>query len=80
MGLRPLPFTGGETPFRPFQGFSPSTSIALGSGIRNTVESDVTLSYNILTGGARSANIKASKKQLESAQLEVIRLTPEIYS
>lgn len=72
-----LPFTGGEAPFSPFQGLQPSTTVALNgqnSGIRNVVESDVTLSYNILTGGSRSASIKATKIQIDSAQLEVIRL------
>jgi outer membrane factor, OMF family len=73
-----LPFSGGEAPLIPAQGFSPSTAPNLNSGIRNTVESDLTLSYNILTGGSRSANIRAAKKQLESAQLEVTRLTQDL--
>ncbi|MEM9136856.1 MAG: TolC family protein, partial [Cyanobacteria bacterium P01_F01_bin.42] len=65
-------------PDEPFSGFTPSTTLIINSGIQNVIESDLTLFYNILTGGSRSASIRAAKKQLESAQLEVKRFRRQL--
>lgn len=73
-----LPVTGGETPFSPFQGFNPSTSIRINDGIRNTIQSNVSVNYNILTGGQRSAQIRAVRKQLELSKLDVLRLRQQL--
>ena len=73
-----LPNSTSENPLPPFSGFTPSTSVAINSGIQNTVEGTLTLSYNILTGGSRPALIRVAKKQLESAQLDVQRLKRQL--
>ncbi|MCM1983853.1 TolC family protein [Lyngbya confervoides] len=70
--ILPSPDTVG--PLSPFDSFSPTSVAALNNLIQNTIRASVSLNYNILTGGQRSATIRAAQKQLEFAQLDVDRL------
>ncbi len=60
-------------------GFSPEEQERRGLGTDTTTfNGDLTLSYNLYTGGNRGADIRRAKKQLEFNELEVERVTEQI--
>lgn len=73
-----LPAPSSITPFSPFQSFSPTSSGNLDNGIQNTVQGNVTVNYNILTGGQRAAAIRATQDQLTLSELDVERIEQQL--
>lgn len=73
-----LPQTSVFTPFSPFQSFGTTSSGDPDDGINNTIQADLTLSYNITTGGLRPASIRIAENQLKLSELDVERIRRDL--